>query len=179
VRDTTIARNYAGALFALAEKHDHVARFGDLMAGLAMAIETDDRVRVTIESPQVPKPMKLRILERALAEHAPAEFIRFLAAVVKRGRQYLLSAIASEYQLMADGKLGRLHVGVTLAREPDEALQEAVRRTLSEVTGKEIIARFRSDPAILGGLIMRVGDRILDGSLRRRMATLRRQLLAR
>jgi len=179
VREPTIARNYADALFTLGEQHELTARFADLLAGLAAAIETDTRVRVAIESPQVPRATKIGILERALQEYAPEPFLRFLAAVVKRGRQSILPAINAEFMLMVDEKLGRLHVGVTLAREPDEALREAVRRKLSEVTGKEVIARFRSDPAILGGLIMRVGDRILDGSVRRRMVALRRQLLAR
>ena len=70
-----------------------------------------------------------------------------------------------------------MHAGVTLAREPDKALQESVRAKLSEVFGKEVIPHFRADPTILGGLILRMGDRIIDGSIRRKMAALRRQLL--
>ena len=64
-----------------------------------------------------------------------------------------------------------------MAREPDMALQEVVKSKLSEALGKEVIPHFRSDPGILGGLIVRVGDRIMDGSVRRRMVTLRRKLL--
>ena len=99
-------------------------------------------------------------------------------AVIKRSRQELLPVINDEYSVLVDEKFNRLRAGVTLAREPDEALREAVRLRLSEVTGKEVIPHFRTDPDILGGLILRLRDRIIDGSLRRRMMTLKRQLLA-
>jgi F-type H+-transporting ATPase subunit delta len=177
VREPTIARNYALALFELGEKLDATDRFADLMAGLASAIETDATISVVLESPRVPKQTKERILNQALRGLAPEAFLRFLAAVVKRGRQGLLPLIQHEYGDLVDAKYNRIHAGVTLAREPDEQLQAAVAAKLSEVTGKEVIPHFRIDPAILGGVILRMDDRLIDGSLRRRMARLRHQLL--
>ncbi len=177
MREPTIARNYAEALFELGEQLGESERFADLMTGLAAAIQTDPRVKVAIESPRVSRTVKMKILERALADYAPRHFMLFLAAVLKRSRQELLPAITDEYVALLDAKFNRVRAGVTLAREPDEALKEAVRSKLSEVMGKEVIPRFRTDPTILGGLILRMGDRIIDGSLRRRMASLRRQLL--
>jgi F-type H+-transporting ATPase subunit delta len=178
VRDPTIARNYAEALFELGERLDQTERFADLMAALSTAILSDRAIRIAIESPRVPKNVKQRMLEKALQDFAPPQFVRFLGAVIKRSRQELLPLINSEYSVLVDEKFNRLRAGVTLAREPDEALRETVRAKLSEVTGKEVIPHFRTDPAILGGLILRLGDRIVDGSLRRRMMTLKRQLLA-
>ena len=177
MRELTIARNYAQALFALGEKLDATDRFADLMAGLASAIETDPTIRVVLESPRVPKQAKERILDQALRDVAPEAFLRFLAAVVKRGRQALLPVIQREHAELVDAKYNRLHAGVTLAREPDERLKAAVAAKLSEVTGKEVIPHFRVDPAILGGVILRMDDRLIDGSLRRRMARLRHHLL--
>ncbi len=178
MRDPTIARNYAEALFELGERLGQTERFADLMAALSTAMLSDRTIRVAIESPRVPKSVKQDLLERALQDLAPPEFLRFLGAVIKRSRQELIPVISDEYIVLVDEKFKRLRVGVTLAREPDEALQEAVRVRLSEVTGKEVIPHFRTDPAILGGLILRMGDRIIDGSLRRRMMTLKRQLLS-
>jgi F-type H+-transporting ATPase subunit delta len=66
---------------------------------------------------------------------------------------------------------------VTLAREPDRALRDAIERDLARALGQQVIAKFAADPAILGGTIVRVGDRIYDGSVRRRVARLRRQLI--
>jgi F-type H+-transporting ATPase subunit delta len=178
VRDPTIARNYAEALFELGEQHGETERYVDLIDALVFAFETEPSVRTAIESPQVPRELKVKILNQALDAFAPDRFIRFLAAVVKRGRQNLLPLIGSVYGELLDDKLNRLRASVTLAREPDAALREAVRRKLSEAMGKEVLPQFRTDPAILGGVILRMRDRIIDGSLRRRMMRLRRQLLS-
>ena len=178
MRDPTIARNYAEALFELGEQHGETERYVDLIDALVFAFETEPSVRTAIESPQVPRELKVKILNQALDAFAPDRFIRFLAAVVKRGRQNLLPLIGSVYGELLDDKLNRLRASVTLAREPDAALREAVRRKLSEAMGKEVLPQFRTDPAILGGVILRMRDRIIDGSLRRRMMRLRRQLLS-
>ena len=66
---------------------------------------------------------------------------------------------------------------MTVAREPDEALQEEIVAALERRLGQEVVAEFRVDPALLGGVVIRVGGEILDGSLRRRAAGLRRQML--
>jgi F-type H+-transporting ATPase subunit delta len=179
VREPTIARNYAEALFAAGERagEDLIEKFAALLDGVAGAIEADDRVRLALESPRVPKPVKQRILERALARRAPEQVIRFLGAVIRRGRQGLIPAISREYQALVDIKLNRVHAGVTVARTPDKKLAAEIQRRLSEITGKEVVPHFQENPRILGGAIVRIGDRIMDGSLRRKLLALRRQML--
>lgn len=179
MREPTIARNYAEALFALGEKVGETNRFAELMGGLAAAIVSDRRIRVALESPRVPRHAKERMLGSALSGVAPAEFLRFLSAVIKRGRQHLLPAIERQYGALVDAKHNRVHVGVTLAHLPDDALKTVVVTRLREATGKDVVPHFREDPAILGGVVLRLGDRIMDGSVRRRMMRLRRQLLQR
>jgi len=177
LRERTIARNYAEALFQAGEHAGETERYADLIEALAGAIRCDDHIREVLVSPRVPKPTKHQILTRALSRYAPERFIKFLGAVVKRGRQGIIVAISEEYLSLVDTKHNRIHAGVVLAREPDVEFQELIRRKLSEVFGKEVIAHYRADPEILGGLIVRIGDRIMDGSVRRRMTSLRRQLL--
>src|SRR2546422_10210958 len=72
--------------------------------------------------------------------------------------------------------LNRVHAGVTLLEEPDARLQKGVIERLSQAIGKEVRAHFRADRGILGGVVVRVGDRIYDGSVRRRVAPLGRDL---
>ena len=105
------------------------------------------------------------------------EFVRFLQAVVRRGRQGLLAEIAQQYHALVDARLNRVHAGVTLLEEPDARLEQEVVERLSRAIGKEVRAHFRADRAILGGLVVRVGDRIYDGSVRRKLALLRRKML--
>jgi F-type H+-transporting ATPase subunit delta len=177
LREPTIARNYADALFRAGDKADQTERFGALLDAVAGAIEADERIKIVLDSPRVPKAVKQRVLERALARWAPEALVRFLGAVIRRGRQGILSAINREYHELLDVKLNRVHAGVTVARKPDQRLLKEIKRRLSAAIGKEVVPHIREDPRILGGVIVRVGDRVMDGSLRRKMLQLRKQML--
>ena len=177
MKNTTIARNYAEALFLAAQQGPALEQYGQLLDAVAGAVQADERIAVALESPRVAKATKARLLAQALGDLAP-EVVRFLQAVVRRGRQGLLGDIAHEYQVLLDVKLNRVHAGVTLAAEPDARLEKQIVERLGRALGREVRAHFRSDRGILGGVVVRVGDRVFDGSLRRRVAALRRQLLA-
>jgi F-type H+-transporting ATPase subunit delta len=177
VRSSTIARNYAEALYDLGEGKGHTERFAELIDAVAGAVETTPEVQAVLMSPRIPKAEKARLLGAALKD-APREFVLFLQALVKRGRQRLLGEIATEYQALLDIKHNRVRAGVTLARPADEALRRNIQEALSRELGKEVLAAFSVDPEILGGTVVRVGERIHDGSVRRRMIKLRRQLLS-
>ncbi|MEZ0335810.1 MAG: F0F1 ATP synthase subunit delta [Gemmatimonadales bacterium] len=178
MRSTTIARNYAEALFELGEGSGQTSLYAELIDAVAGAVETTPQVQAVLMSPRVPKAEKSRMLAAALKD-APREFVLFLQAVVKRGRQQLLREIATEYLGLVDIKLNRLRAGVTLARPADEKMQKSLQEALSKQLRKEVIASFSVDPEILGGAVVRVGERIHDGSVRRRLTKLRRQLLSR
>ncbi len=179
MKSTTIARNYAEALYRAGEAHDRatVARYAVLLDEVGGAVGADPRIVIALDSPRVAKATKAKLLADALQGVAPGEFIRFLRAVVYRGRQGLLADIAHEYQALLDAALNRVHAGVTLTAEPDPPFEEQVVAQLATALGREVRAHFRTDPGILGGVIVRVGDRVFDGSLRRKLATLRRHLL--
>lgn len=177
MNEPTIARNYADALFAVGERSQRTLELAHLIDAVAGAVEADERVRVVLESPRVRKEQKEKLLAEALAGRAPEAFIRFLAAVVRRGRQGLIGAIAREYHALVDVKLNRVHASVTLSRVPDDDLKAEITQRLIAVLGKEVIPHFRHDESILGGVVVRVGDRVMDGSLRRRLLRLRRHML--
>jgi F-type H+-transporting ATPase subunit delta len=178
LRAATIARNYAEALFELGEKSGRTEDYLELVEALAAAVEASERARAVLMSPKVTKARKAEILAAAVPD-APREFALFLVAVVKRGRQLLLGEIATEYAGLLDVKYNRVRAGITLAREPDPALRAAIIKALGDALGKEIVAGFAVEPAILGGAVVRVGDRMMDGSVRRKLLQLRRALLAR
>jgi len=178
VRSETIARNYAEALFDLGERSGQTARYAQLIDGLAGAIETTPKVQAVMMSPRVPKAEKSALLAGALRD-APREFVLYLQAIVKRGRQHLLREIATAYQSLLDVKFNRVRAGVTLAHAADAGLQRSIAEALSRQLGKEVVPSFSVDPEILGGTVERIGERIYDGSIRRRLTRLRRHLLAR
>ena len=90
MREPTIARNYAEALFESGEAGGQTERYARLIEAVAGAIEADNEIKVVLDSPRVSKPQKQEILAKALKGRAPEPFIRFLSAVVKRGRQGML-----------------------------------------------------------------------------------------
>ncbi len=177
MREPTIARNYAEALFMAGEHSGQTEGFAVLLEALAGAIAADERIQIALDSPRVPKRKKSVVLRRALEAHAPETFLRFLDAVVRRGRQGMFQTIAREYQALVDVKFNRVHAGVVLARRPDEVFEEEIRSRLSEILAKEVIPHIREDRNIIGGIVVRIGDRVMDGSLRTKLKRLRRHML--
>src|SRR5205823_3178690 len=127
---------------------------------------------------KVTKAAKADFLGRTVtAAGAPREFVLYLAAVVKRGRQGMFGAIAAAYFDLLDVHFGRVRATVTVARAADAELSRAIAARLSENLGKDVVPTIQIDPELLGGVVVRIGDRVHDGSLRRRLQRLRRQLL--
>jgi len=177
LRAATIAKNYAEALFALGEESGRTVEYAPLLEALAAAVHASPRVEMVLMSPKVTKARKAELLAAALPD-APKEFVLFLQAVVRRGRQLMLGEIAEQYAGLLDVKFNRVRAGITLARAPDAELQRSITEALAKALGKEIVPGFAIEPDILGGAIVKVGDRQLDGSLRRKLKQLRRQLLS-
>ena len=177
MRDAAVCRNYAETLLAVAVKEGQVERFGDLIDTVAAVVQADPALHGVFMSPRVPKQTKQRLIEQGLSQVAPRSFVRFLQIVVQRGRQYLLHDIAAEYEDLVDRHLNRLHAVVSTARPVDEKLAAAIRARLSAVFAKDVLPHYRADPALLGGIVVRVGDRVFDGSLRRKLKLLQRRML--
>jgi F-type H+-transporting ATPase subunit delta len=177
VRTGTVARNYAEALLALGQRHDAVAPFGVLLDAVAGAVATEQKLAAVLDSPRVTKARKQLLLRTALGPFAPAPFIRFLEAVVQRGRQGLLREMSAAYEDLVNLQLNRVHANVTMAHAADPELQRAIAAALSAVVGKDVQPHFKTDARLLGGLVVRMGDRVLDGSLRRRLLQLRYSML--
>lgn len=177
MREPTIARNYAETLLELANRAGDLGGWGDMIDQVAGAMQSDRRFRVFLESPRVSAQRKNEILQTALGAQLPRNFVRFLLALVNHRRQMLIPAIAAEYHNLVDRVEGRVHARVTVAREPEEADRELIATRLSKTLAKEVVPHFDVNPAILGGVIVRFGDTVMDGSVRRRLATLRAKML--
>jgi F-type H+-transporting ATPase subunit delta len=181
VRAEIIARNYAETLLTLAERHGGTGgleAFGQAADSLAALVQGDPRMRQFLETPRISPDEKKRALQLALGGRAPEMFIRFVMVLTDKRRQALLPEIAAAYRGLVDERMGRVRVQVTISHAPDAALQAEIGNTLADRLGKTVIPTFAVDPELLGGMVVRVGDQILDGSLRTRAAQLRRRLLA-
>lgn len=173
---TTVARNYGDVLFELAERNDAHDRYSAALEELVVLLGQEARLRTFLDTPKLSTDEKKRVLREALAERVPRPFLNFLMIVIDKRRQRLLPLIAEEYRARVDRKFNRLDVEVVLASDPDERLEEEIRSGLSERLGRTIVPRFRIQPEIIGGAIVRYGDNVIDGSLRRQLLALRRRM---
>lgn len=173
MRQTTIARNYAEALLELAKRANDLRGWGSLIQGVADAMQKDRTLRVFLETPRVDAATKNGILRKALTDRAPAKFVRFIESVVSHRRQMLIPEIAREYMDLVDQAENRMHALVTVAREDDEKMTKLIADRLSKVFDKTVVPHLTVDARILGGVVVRVGDTVMDGSVRRRLQRLR------
>jgi F-type H+-transporting ATPase subunit delta len=173
-----IGRNYAEALLTLARKSGQVEEWGALVDAIAVGMREDQTLRTFLESPKLSAAHKIEILEKALGRRVPPVFLRFLEALITKRRQMLIPQIASEYRLLIDESENRVHATVTVAAEPTEREREALTGQLSRLFGKRVVPHISLNPAILGGVIVKVGDTVMDGSVRKRLSVLRQRMLA-
>ena len=178
MRDSTIAGTYADVLLELAQRAEDPQGWGKMFGDVAAAVENDTQLRHFLESPRIGDARKIDVLHRAFANVLPAPLVRFLETLVRHRRQMLLASIAVEYNKRLNVLEGRVHADVTVARALSEkeraALAAQLTRTVGE--GRSVVPVVRVHPPILGGVIIRVGDRVVDGSVRSRLARLRHLL---
>ena len=179
MREPTIAKNYAEALLDLAQKDGDLAKWGRLIDQVADAMGTDAKVHVFMESPRVAAAQKNKVLAAALEGQVPTHFLRFLQALVRNRRQMLIPQVATEFHSLVDVVENRVHAAVTVAKPASDEDKRVIAERLSKVVGKQVVPHFFVNPAVLGGVVVRVGDTVLDGSVRKRLATLKSRMLGR
>ena len=177
MRDETVARNYAETLFELASRNESIQEYGDALGMVAGLLEDDSRFRTFVETPRIDDETKKDVIRKVFRDKVPKQVMNFVLITIDKRRQTLLREISAEYLLLLDDHLGREHVEVTVARPLDDTTENVVSERLSKMLGKQAIPHIRVKPEILGGLVVRTGDMIYDGSVRRRLEDLRRRLL--
>jgi F-type H+-transporting ATPase subunit delta len=178
VRDETVARNYAETLFELGLKQSAVSEFESGIQAVAQLIAEDPQVREFVETPRISSAAKKKALGEVLEGRVSKILVNFVKVVIDKRRHRLFGAIASEFQSLVDEHAGRTHVEITVARPLPQSELEEVAAGLSKALGKTVIPHLQVRPGILGGIVVRTGDSIFDGSVRRQIENLRRTLLA-
>jgi F-type H+-transporting ATPase subunit delta len=177
VRANTVARSYAEALFELGQRTGRHQEFSASIQAFELLVSSDARIRTFLFTPQLDAATKKEAIARALGGRVHQHFLNFLMIVIDKRRQRILPEIGAAYRALVDEHLGLLNVLVTLAHEPDERAEEEITAELSRILDRKVIPHIDVDPAILGGIIVRYGDRLMDGSLRRKLVRLRARML--
>jgi F-type H+-transporting ATPase subunit delta len=174
----SIARRYAKALFGLGVDEGAYDRYGQELDDLARIYEGSADLRLALENPVVKPSEKLAILRTILPRVAPSPHVqRFALLLLERGRITLLRAIARAYRQLADGRAGQVRATITSAAQLGAVDLARIRGALEKRTGRKVIVETAVDPDLIGGIVARVGDLVLDGSVRAQLNEMRRRLL--
>ena len=171
-----IARRYAAAMFDLGIKQNQLDRILDDVQGIARLF-SKHTLAYLLREPKVPAQRKEKALREALSARVLPISLNLALLVVQRGLVDLMPNIAAELQQMILDYKNQAVAEVTTAAPMDEQQQAQVKRALEKRTGKSILLRTKVDPEILGGVVARVGDQVIDGSVQLRLQALQRQLL--
>jgi len=171
-----VARRYAEAILALAIEKNETERWEkDLQESLKL-LDEKDLVNL-LENPEVPTLEKKKIIRRLLGGKVSPLALNFMLLIVQRNRLENLPQIYAEYRLLLDDYRQTLVAEVTTAVELTKEQEEALRKRLGEITGKKVSLKVTVDPSLIGGLVAKVGDRLIDGSVTAKLEALREQLV--
>lgn len=173
----SIARRYAKALFGLAVEMGRVEPWAKSLETLREAVEASPDLRDVLSNPVYSKEQRRPIIEKlAAALSLDREAANLLFLLGDRNRLSYLAAVVDTFRDLADQHLGRLRARVTSAVKLDEPAAQAIADKLSQATKAKVLLDRVVDPAILGGVVARVGSLVYDGSVRTQLEDLRKQL---
>lgn len=172
-----MARRYAQALYDLARERDELAAVRSGL-GLVASLLGDEPVFARFFYNPTVRPERKGELLATVLPTLPPLVHRFVQVVAQKRRERYLPAIAREFEALVDQALNIVDVHVTSALPADGFIRETVKPRLEQALGRSVRLHVRVDPDLLGGLVVQVGDRRYDGSLRRRLARLREKVLA-
>ena len=176
-RRDTANRRYAEAAFEIATRDSSVERWRSELDAAAEALG-DERVTRMLSNPAVALEKREAMVEEALSKAVSREVVNLVLLMLKRGRIEQLAQVAAEFRRLDNQRKGITEASATSAAEltPDEL--EALTHHLEKLTGGRVELDVAVDPSLLGGLVVRVGDRLIDGSVRGRLERLRNQLVS-
>ena len=173
-----VARVYAETLLRTADREDALDAVSEGLARVAGAVEGSPGFQRFLEAPQIAEEDKLDLVRRVFGESVHPLVVRFLELLIERRREPLVGEIHAAWRTLLDRRAHRRSATVTTAAPAAPDILAAVRRALERATGLNIVLEERVDPGLLGGLVVRTGDLVMDASLRSRLVTLRQRLRA-
>ncbi|HZU70984.1 MAG TPA: ATP synthase F1 subunit delta [Ktedonobacteraceae bacterium] len=171
-----IGRRYAAAIFDIARKQNTVDRTLEDVQEIAQVF-SNRKVAYLLMEPKVPAKRKETAVRQALASKVLPTSLNLALLVVQRALVEAMPNIARELERLVLDYKNEAKAQVTTAAPMDEAQRNSVKQALERRTGKTILMTTKVQPEILGGVVARVGDRVIDGSIRYRLSALRQQLL--
>jgi F-type H+-transporting ATPase subunit delta len=171
------ARRYAQAVFRMALEQKELNVWQSDLRKVSSIIR-DEAFFALLENREVPFEEKARVLSERLGEIHPMA-LKLVSMLIARGRLSMIQDISDEYQQMLDnyrGVEGAQVAEVTTAIPLDDDYKLRLAQRITDMVGRPVVLRSRVDPGVVGGIVIRIGDKLIDGSIRSKLASLRREL---
>ena len=171
-----LVRGYAEGLFAIAEAEGELAAFEDELFSFAKSLERETRLREALTDPALPAEEKKGLIRDLMGDRAALLTVNVLGLVVEQGRARDLGGIIEELIRLAAERRQHVVAEVRSAVQLDERQRERLAAALSRATGRAVEVKVVVDPTVVGGVVAKIGDEVLDGTLRTRLTEARQHL---
>ncbi len=176
-RRESAARRYAEAAFEVALRDNEIDAWREGLDAAA-AIVGEERVGRALANPSIPLETRIATAEQTFGKLVGRKTLNLVGLMLRRGRIQELPKLAAEFRRLDNERKGITQATATSASPLTKDEVAALARRLEEYTGGRVELDVQVDPSLLGGLVVRVGDRLIDGSVRSRLERLRNQLVS-
>jgi F-type H+-transporting ATPase subunit delta len=170
-----VAARYAIALMDLGEELQQLDPIAEDLRDIEQTVRGSRELEVILISPVINPSQKLKLLTEIFGKRCNEMTMKFIALLVRKGRSEYLVATAQEFLRMLDVKNNIIHARIESAVKLSEEEERQLIAKLERMTGKQVRPEFDLDPALRGGFVARIGDEIVDASLKRQLELLREQ----
>ena len=171
-----IARRYAKALINLAEKDLQIT--GNSLAAIADVYSNSTELSEVLSDTKVSSQIKQNVLKKILKKIKVSKLVdTFTRYLLAKRRIVLLPNIERAFNLLLQEKLGRIEAGITVAQEIPEVTVGKLEKAISRYSGKEVTVNITIDPAIIGGIVTRIGSVVIDGSIHTQLNQIRQSII--
>lgn len=171
-----VVRGYAQALFGVVQAEGELDRVEDELYRFGKILESNHELKQALSDRSMDKAQRTKILEELLAEKVSPHTLSLLTFVVDQDRARHLPEILEQLSKLAaearEAVVGEVRSAVPL----DDKQQDALAKALSKATGKNVSVKVIVDPSVIGGIVARVGDTVIDGTVKRRLEQLKEQV---
>ena len=176
MKDIRVAKRYAGALFAVAERNGILDAVASDLTLISRFLAEVPYLRAIIMQPLVSDARKNKVADDAFGDRVTATSLNFLKLLIRKRREELVEECAREFQslLAAHSNTAEAEASTAVPLTPDQT--ERLTQSLQALTGKTIRLTTQVDTALVGGVVVRIGDTVMDGSVRGKLERLERQL---
>ena len=174
---SSAAKRYAQAVFSLGQEKGTLDAWGEDLAMLSRIVE-DDRIATYLINPSVAAERRIEALETSLGTSVQPEARNLARMLIERNRTMLIPQIREMFDAQLRTERGIVVAEVTTAERLTDAERDFVREKLETMTGKKVELALKIDPEIIGGIIIRIGDQVIDGSVRNKLEKMRSRLMA-